>query len=93
MKNIEMNILKKIRYKEDVTRGDLPSFAASSFILVTNETINVFTYSPNENEFKQTAVDVQVEVDEGEELSITEITACTSFRVNFQEPYLKPYAK
>ena len=43
---------KKIRYKEDVTRGELPKFAASSFILVTNNAINVFTYSPKENVFK-----------------------------------------
>ena len=84
---------KLLKFKEDVTRGDLPQFAASSFILATKDMINVFTYSPKENLFKQTQVDVQMEVDEGEELRIDDITACIAFRVNKHDPYLKPYAK
>ena len=47
MKNKNKNLDKFVKYTYDS-----PSFANNSFILITYDMINVFTYSPVENNFK-----------------------------------------
>lgn len=83
MKNKGKFSEEDLKYSREEPRGAGGKFdPSSSFILVTADIINVFTYHPQRNMFDQTAVDTQAGIDFGEELTISKITAAASFRVN-----------